>query len=191
MSPHIPACVSLGVNNVKASRALRWSSISLRTQRCQGSGGQGLCHTQSLQWPPHSYLEHVCHTHSYAFAPLHPCLYLAVLLQRPGSKNTHTKARQHCHRMFMVTHLYWMSEVCWVCGEDHNFNRTMPKISDGLFLRTETMTLLIWSLLYTKIQQWSHAFEESLSRSILSGHSDYAHETQNHCSPRGDLDCMS
>lgn len=53
----------------------------------------------------------------------------------------------------MVTHLYWMSEVRWVSGEDHNFNRMIPKISDGLFLRTETMTLLIRSLLYTKIQQ--------------------------------------
>lgn len=103
MSPHIPACVSLRVNNVKASRALRWSSISLKTQRCQGSGGQGLCHAQSLQRPPHSYLEHVCHTHSYAFAPLHPCLYLAVPLQRPGPKDTDTKACQHCQDVHVDT----------------------------------------------------------------------------------------
>lgn len=43
-----------------------------------------------------SYLEHVCPTHSYAFTPLHPCLYLAVSLQLTRPKDTEIISYQLC-----------------------------------------------------------------------------------------------
>lgn len=63
-------------------------------QDIDGSEVQGLCHDQIRQWQPQSYLKHVFHTHSYAFTPLHPCLYLAVSLQLPRPKDTEVSPYQ-------------------------------------------------------------------------------------------------
>lgn len=65
----ITACVTNGV---------RVEEYQLEDTAGESSGGQGLCHAMSLRWPPHSYLERVYHTHSYACAPTLPCLYLAL-----------------------------------------------------------------------------------------------------------------
>lgn len=47
---------------------VRVEQYHLKDTAGESSGGQGLCHAMSLRWPPHSYLERVCHTHSYACA---------------------------------------------------------------------------------------------------------------------------
>lgn len=46
---------------------------------------------------PQSYLEHVCGTHSYAFTPLHPCLYLAVSLSQRTQGLVLTQLFQDLH----------------------------------------------------------------------------------------------
>lgn len=133
MSTHFPACVLL---ILRTSRCQSVNCITLEqyqfqdTEGCR-SEGQGLCHGQSHQRQPHSYLKHVCQTHSYAFTPLHLCLYLAVSLPLPGPKDTeiyvkltlsgcswwHFKTQRPQSGHFYST-LTWISLICWMCGDD-------------------------------------------------------------------------
>lgn len=75
---------------------LRYVGYQFQDTEGHSSQGQGLRHGQSLQRQPHSYLKHVCRTHSYVFTLPHPCLYLAVSLWFPGPKDTEVNAYQLC-----------------------------------------------------------------------------------------------
>lgn len=94
MSTHIPACVLL-IAETSQGQSVNYDMLEryqFQSTERHGLEDQGLRHGQSHHRLSHSYLKHGCHTHSYAFTPLHPRLYLVVSPQLPGPKNTEVRA---------------------------------------------------------------------------------------------------